>query len=205
MLEAKHLSTTNCDSSMNKRSDNPSEGELPIVVLKEDDGRSLPCFVERSVDVDDLSYVLLLPIDTPVEIFAWEPDEENDDEEVLVDVDDETIQYVFSTAKAVLAEQDLILAHTALTLTVSGDIPEPEEEEIITVDLEDSPDGLTSEELHLLTTFYHEEQEYAIYTPLDPLLFFARINTDGEPELLSPEEFERVRPQLENHLFDDVD
>ncbi|MEM7772772.1 MAG: DUF3727 domain-containing protein [Cyanobacteria bacterium P01_E01_bin.6] len=190
---------------MNKRSDNQVEGELPIVVLTEDDGRSLPCFVERSVDVDNVSYVLLLPVDTPVEILAWEPDEDDDDEEVLIDIDDDTIQAIFSTAKAVLAEQNLILSHTALTLTVSGEIPEPDEEDVITIDLGEDPGGLTSEDLQLLTSFFHEEQEYAIYTPLDPLLFFARMDEDGKPSVLSPEEFEQVRSQLENHLFDDVD
>lgn len=190
---------------MKKSSGNPSEGELPIVLLKEEDGRSLPCFVEKSVEFDDVEYVLLLPVDTPVEIFAWEPDEEDEDEEVLVDVDGSTIEKVFSTAKAVLAEQDLILANTALTLTVSGEIPEPEEEDIITLDLSESDDDLTVEELQLVTNFYHEEQEYAIYTPLDPLLFFARMNDSGEPELLTPEEFDHVRPYLEDQLFDEVE
>ncbi|MEB3212041.1 MAG: DUF3727 domain-containing protein [Leptolyngbyaceae bacterium] len=191
---------------MKKDLDNQVEGELPIVVLTEEDGRSLPCFVERSVDVDDVSYVLLLPVDTPVEILAWEPDEEDDDDEVLVDIDNDTVQTIFSTAKAVLAEHNLVLSNTALTLTVSGEIPEPEEEDVITLDIgDDSGDELSSEELQLIASFFHEEQEYAIYTPLDPLLFFARMGPDGQPNVLSPEEFERVRPYLENHLFDEVD
>lgn len=190
---------------MTKGSDNPSEDSTSIVVLKEENGRSLPCFVERSITVDGVDYVLLLPVDSPVEIFAWEPDEESEDEEVLVDIDEDTIEEVFSTAKAVLAEQDLSLSRTALTLTVAGDLPEPDEEDVITLDLAEDADGLSSEQLQLLANFYHDEQEYAIYTPLDPLLFFARLNETGEPELLSPEEFESVRPQLENHLFDEIE
>jgi hypothetical protein len=190
---------------MNKPTDNQVEGELPIVVLTEDDGRSLPCFVERSVDVDDVSYVLLLPVDTPVEILAWEPDEEDDDGEVLVDIDSDTVQDIFSTAKAVLAEQNLILSNTALTLTVSGEIPEPEDDDVITLEIGDEPSEMDSEELQLLASFFHEEQEYAVYTPLDPLLFFARMDEDGTPSILTPEEFNLVRAHLENHLFDDMD
>jgi hypothetical protein len=190
---------------MNNSPDYPSEGELPIVVLKEEDGRSLPCFVEKSIELDDVEYVLLLPVDSPVEIFAWEPDEEDEDEEVLVDVDEDTIKQVFATAKAVLAEQDLILENTALTLTVSGEIPEPDDEDIITIDLSESGDDMTVEELQLVTSFYYEEKEYAIYTPLDPLLFFACMNEAGEPELLTPEEFDRVRSHLEDQLFDEVE
>ncbi len=190
---------------MNNSPDHTPEGELPVILLKEEDGRSLPCFVEKSVELDDIEYILLLPVDAPIEIFAWEPDEENEDEEVLVDVDEDTIKHVFATAKAVLAEQDLILENTALTLTVSGEIPEPEEDDIITIDLSESENDMTVEELQLVTSFYHEEQEYAIYTPLDPLLFFARMNDAGEPELLTPEEFDRVRPYLEDQLFDDVE
>lgn len=190
---------------MNNSPDHPSSDELPIVILKDENGRSLPCFVEKSIELDDGEYILLLPVDTPVEIFAWEPDEEDEDEEVLVDVDAETIEQVFPTAKAVLAEQDLILANTALTLTVSGEIPDPEEEDIITIDLSESDDDLTVEEIQLVTSFFHNDQEYAVYTPLDPLLFFARMTDGGDPELLTPEEFDRVRPQLEDQLFDEVD
>ncbi|MEL6319383.1 MAG: DUF3727 domain-containing protein [Cyanobacteria bacterium J06626_14] len=190
---------------MNKSSDNQVESELPIVVLTEDDGRSLSCFVERSVDVNDVSYVLLLPVDTPVEILAWEPDNENDDEEVLVDIDTDTAQGIFSLAKAVLAEHNLTLENTALTLTVSGPIPEPEEDDVITLDVANDADEMSEEDLQLLASFFHEEQEYAIYTPLDPLLFFARMNSSGQPSILSPEEFEQVRPYLENQLFDEVE
>jgi hypothetical protein len=56
-----------------------------------------------------------------------------------------------------------------------------------------------------LASFYHEEQEYAIYTPLDPLMFFARINEVNHPELLSPEEFRKLQPLLEEQLFDELE
>lgn len=179
------------------------EEDLPTTVVHDDEGRSLLCYVENSMQVDGKDYVLLRPVDTPIEIFAWEEDEENEEEEMMVDIEDGDIDTIFDTAKAVLAEQDLTLSRSALTLTVSGTLPDPTEEDIITLDLGD--DGMDPEEFQMLGNFYHEEQEYAICTPLDPLLFFARMNHSGQPELLSPEEFMAVRSQLEDQLFAEME
>ncbi len=44
-----------------------------------------------------------------------------------------------------------------------------------------------------------------LYTYFDPLLFFARENQDGKPELLSPDEFKKVQPLLEEMLFDELE
>ncbi|MGB3491332.1 MAG: DUF3727 domain-containing protein [Elainellaceae cyanobacterium] len=192
------------DPSMNPTQDEFDASEAPVVTLQED-GRSLKCYVEQSVDVDGTEYALLLPVDISIEIFAWEASEEDEEEEVLVDVDDSEIDKIFDTARAVLAEQELTLYRSALTLTVSGELPEADEEELITLELEDDADGMTAEQLQFITSFFYEEQEYAVYSPLDPLLFFARVLPDGSPKLLSPEEFQAVRPHLENVLFDDVD
>lgn len=179
--------------------------ELPTVNLTDDDGRSLLCYVENSMEVDGKEYVLLRPTDNPIEVFAWEADDEDDEEETLVDIEDEEIDEIFSTARAVLAEQNLTLNRSALTLTVSGDLPEPTEDDTITLDLGDEDPPMGSEEFQLLANFFYEEQEYAVCTPLDPLLFFARVNSAGEPELLSPEEFQLIRTQLEEQLFSELD
>jgi Protein of unknown function (DUF3727)/Protein of unknown function (DUF1292) len=179
--------------------------ELPTVSLTDEDGRSLLCYIENSMDVDGKEYVLLRPTESPIEIFAWEADEDDDDEETLVDIEDEEIDEIFSTARAVLAEQNLTLNRSALTLTVSGDLPDPTEEDTITLDLGDEDPLMGSEEFQLLGNFFYEEQEYALCTPLDPLLFFARVNSQGEPELLSPEEFQLIRTQLEEQLFSDLE
>ncbi len=79
-------------------------------------------------------------------------------------------------------------------MTVAGDLPPVEESELFTLEIEDEEADLDPEQLQLLASFYDEDQEYAIYTPLDPLLFFARIAKTGEPELLSPEEFRKCNP-----------
>ncbi|HEY9625133.1 MAG TPA: DUF3727 domain-containing protein [Crinalium sp.] len=181
------------------------EEDLPTVTLTDEDGRSLLCYVENSMEVDGKEYVLLRPVDTPIEIFAWEADDDDDEEETLVDIEDEEIDEIFSTARAVLAEQDLTLNRAALTLTITGDLPEPTEDDTITLDLGDEDPAMESEEFQLLANFFYEEQEYAVCTPLDPLLFFARRNRDGQPELLSPEEFQLVRSQLEDQLFSELE
>jgi len=170
------------------------EDDAPTVNLIDEDGRSLLCYVERSLDVDGKEYVLLLPVDAPVEIFAWSADEdsEDDEEEMLLDIDEDELDDIFPTARAVLAEQDLILHRTALTLTASGELPDVEDDDIITLDIEETDGQLNLEQFQQLASFFYEEQEYVVCTPLDPLLFFARMNAKGQPELLSMEEFQKL-------------
>ncbi len=192
------------------------EDDAQTVSLIDEDGRSLLCYVEQTINLKDKEYVLLLPVDAPVEIFAWAVEDEDDDEEMLMDIDEEELEEIFPTARAVLAEQDLILNHSALTLTASGDLPEVQEDDIISLDIEEGNGQLNLEQFQQLASFFYEEQEYVICTPLDPLLFFARLDDKGKPELLSPEEFQdlvaldefqEIRAQLEKQAewMDDED
>jgi Protein of unknown function (DUF3727)/Protein of unknown function (DUF1292) len=183
-----------------EENDNAHAGSI---TLTDDKERSLECYIEHSLSVDEQEYVLLLPVDSPVEIFAWQGDEE--EEEAILVEDDATIDEIFGTAQAVLSEQNLLLKNTAYALTVEGELPPVEESELFTLEIEDEDEDLEPEQLQLLASFYYEDQEYAIYTPLDPLLFFARISATGTPELLSPEEFRKVQPLLEEHLFNEVE
>ncbi|AFZ59085.1 DUF3727 domain-containing protein [Anabaena cylindrica FACHB-243] len=187
-------------SEFSEENDHANSGSI---TLTDDKERSLECYIEHSLSVDEQEYVLLLPVDSPIEIFAWQ-DEGEEEEAVLVE-DDATIDKIFSTAQAVLSEQNLIIKNTAYALTVAGELPPVEESELFTLEIEDDEADLEPEQLQLLASFYHENQEYAIYTPLDPLLFFARITNTGKPELLSPEEFRKVQPLLEEHLFNEVE
>jgi hypothetical protein len=185
------------------------EDDAPTLSLTDEQGRSLLCYVERSLPIEGSEYVLLLPVDSPIEIFAWEEDDESeDDDEVLVDIEDSELDEIFATAKAVLAEENMALQRTALTMTASGDLPEVAEEDIITLDIEDDQGQLNFEQFQQLASFFHEDQEYVICTPLDPLLFFARMNSSGQPELLSAEEFQHlltldefkaIQSELEQH------
>lgn len=174
------------------------EDDAPTISLTDEEGRSLLCYIEHAFRVSGREYVLLLPVDSPIEIFAWAVDEENDEEEMLVDVDEDELEQVFSTARAVLAEQDLILNHTALTLTATGDLPDVNEEDIITLDLDETEANQPNyEQFQQLASFFHEEQEYVVCSPLDPLLFLAQINAAGKPELLSLEELQELVTQEE--------
>ncbi|WP_346290407.1 DUF3727 domain-containing protein [Sphaerothrix gracilis] len=185
--------------------DEANEMQEAEVILTDAAGRSLPCFIEQTIPVEDQEYLLLIPADAPIEIFMWQADPDSDDEdEVLVDIDEADIDALFPTARAVLAEQDLILQRTALTLTAAGELPEPNDEDCFTLEVDEEPEPQT-EEFQILTTFFHEDQEYTLCTPLEPLLFFAKENAKGEIELVSPEEFQQVRLQIEDKLFDVLD
>lgn len=176
------------------------------VTLTDEDGRSLECYVEHSLESDGVTYLLLLPIDSPVVIMAWDDDEEDleEDSEAILIEDRSELEVIFADAKAVLAEQNLTLRNTAFTLTVKGELPPLDDEKVLTLELEDDGSKLEPEELQLLATFYHQEQRYAIYTPLTPLLFFSRYNFKGELELITPED-EDLQPILEELLFDEFE
>jgi hypothetical protein len=184
--------------------ENGSSGN-PSVTLTDEAGRSLNCYIEHSLEVEGHEYLLLLPVDAPVEIVAWDETEDEEEADATLIEDDAEIDLIFSDAQAVLAEQNLTLKRTAYTLSVEGELPAVDEEEILTIDIEEDEVELEPEQFQYLASFYHEEQEYGIYTPLDPLLFFAQRDKTGQPVLLSPEEFKKVQPLLEELLFDELE
>ena len=169
--------------------------ETPTVTLSDVAGRLLTCYLEHSLEVNDSQYVVLLPVDSPVEIFVW-PLDEDADEPILVDSSVEIASEIFDLAKAVLAEKNLTLQRTAVMLTVVGELPELNQ-------TEEELDPETEELMHL-ASFCYEQQEYDVYAPLDPLLLIAKMNDTGSPELLSPEELSRIEPllpEIEEQLF----
>lgn len=182
--------------------------EYPVVNLSDEEGRQLACYVEKSIDVDGTEFLLLLPVNLPIEIFVWEPDDEAEGDEaaeILVDVEDEAVEDLFPSARAVLAELDLILERSAHTLTAAGDLPEADEDDCFSLDISEEGTQPVTEEFQMLATFFHEDAQYTLCTPLDPLLFFAQRNSDGSIELVEPEDFQKMRSQLEDKLFDVLD
>ena len=189
--------------------------EEPSVIVTDEQGRSLKCnIVKSAIELEDQEYLLLLPVDNPVEILTWPTGEEDDENAIPVESEEE-IDLIFDLAKVVLAEQNLTLKRTAVTLTVAGELPdflEEEEEELSNVDL-DSSEGEPSEdeeyeELWRLATFYQEEQEYGIYALVDPFYILARMDENGEVKLLSPQEYQQIEPLIpliEDKLFDDLE
>jgi hypothetical protein len=175
------------------------------IVLTDDVGRFLPCQVEQNFQLQGREYLLLLPIDSPIEIFVWQDDDE--DSEILVDIEEEDINRVFLTAKAVLAEQNLTLQRTAITLTASGELPAMGEDDALTLEIDEVDDAgqPITEDFQVLATCFYNDEEYTLCTPLNPLLIFACRNSQGELEIVTPEEFQTIRKALEEKLFDLLD
>jgi len=164
-------------------------GEVPTVLVRDDEGRDLLCFLEQLIPLDDKDYALLTPVDTPVSLFRLI---EGNDPELI-----ETIassEPILSVADVVLQEHDLTLIRSAVTLTVNGELDEPDPEE-----LEDEETDDDSETYELLVSFMVQEQEYGLYIPLDPFFVVARM-TDGQAKLVEGEEFDQIQPRIEVEL-----
>lgn len=174
----------------------PSSPEIKVL---NDEQAPLYCYVEQSFTSKGVQYYLLMPIDSPVSIILWDDREEDAEQAILIEEEAE-IEALFPKAEASLAEENLTLKHTSFTLTVAGELPEPEDDDILTLEIETERDWET-EEFQLLATFFHEEQEYGIYTPLVPLLFFAKAKPNGDLELLSLDELKIIQPILEEWMF----
>jgi len=188
---------------MSENSDNLySQEEEEIVSLIDQTGHELLCYVEEYIELEEEEYLALVPVDASVDIFIGNPDAE----ELSVVQDEATIEKIYSIAQAVLAEKNLKLKRTPFVLTVEGELPPVDQANLLELEIEDE-DGtpLEPEELQLLASFYHEEQEYSIYTPLAPLIFFGHFNDDGKAELLTEEEYQQVRPLLEEQLFNQME
>jgi len=182
------------------------QNDTDIVTLIDETGRSLDCYLENSLELDGSIYMLLLPIDSPVVIIAWDEDNAEEDEisEAIIIEDPEEIEMLFADAKAVLGELNLVLQNTAFTLTVNGELPPLHEDEILSLELDEDDEDVDTEDLQFLTSFYHEKLKYSVYSPIAPLLFVACDNQKGQLELLSP-----VDPNLSSILnfliHDDLD
>ncbi|QVL54024.1 MAG: DUF3727 domain-containing protein [Cyanobium sp. M30B3] len=163
--------------------------DVPTVLVRDQKGRQLLCFLEQLIPLDGHDYVLLTPVDTPVCLFRLDDDA---DPELIDSVD--ASEPILSVADVVLQEHDLTLVRSAVTLTVSGELDEPEPEEL---DDEDADDE--SETYELLVSFLVNDQEYGLYIPLDPFFVVARMQ-GNEAVLVEGDEFERVQPRIEAEL-----
>ena len=180
--------------------DRNEQYEEETLTIADEDGRSLPCYIEQSLEIDGMTYLLLVPVDIPVVIMSISKDSEEELEAAMLD-DDEAIAQIFDNAKAVLAEHNLYLHHTAYTLTATGELPPIEEDRVVTLN-GDEDEEIEEEELQSLCYFFHAERKYGIYTPLTPLLFFARYDKENNLELVSPEQ-ENLIPILEELLSEE--
>jgi hypothetical protein len=178
-------------------SDGPSSngsGDVPTVLVRDQTGRQLLCFLEQLIPLDGKDYALLTPVDTPVCLVRIADDDGED--EVVEELDG--AEPILSVADVVLQEHDLTLVRSAVTLTVSGDLEEPESDDEDD-ELEDDDDETDLYEM--LIQFRAEGQEYGLFIPLDPFFVVARME-NGAGVLVEGEEFERVQPRIEAELDD---
>ena len=172
---------------------NPSNNnsQVPTLLVKDSKGLDLLCFLEQIVPVEGKEYALLTPVDTPVSLFYLADKEDP----ILIDKIDES-EKILETADVVLQEYDLRLVRSALTLTVEGELDEPEPEELA----EDQDDfDENSETYELLVNFKVNEKEYGLYIPLDPF-FIIGVIKDNQAFIVEGDEFDKIQTSIEKEL-----
>ena len=112
-------------------------GDVPTVNVKDGQGQELLCFLEQLIPLDGNDYALLTPVDTPVCLFRLS----DEDEPELIEPANAS-EPVLSTAEVVLQEHELTLVRSAVTLTVAGELDEPDPEELELDADEDEPPAL---------------------------------------------------------------
>ena len=163
--------------------------EVPTLLIKDSQGSDLLCFLEQVVPLDGNEYALLTPVDTPVSLFQLIDDQ---DPKLIETI--EKNEPILEVADVVLQEHDLRLVRSAITLTVSGELDEPEPEEVEEEDIDDE-----SETYELLVNFRVDDNEYGLYIPLDPFFIVGKIDA-GEVRLVEGEEFDRIQSGIEAEL-----
>ena len=163
--------------------------EVPTLLLKDTQGSDLLCFLEQIVPLEGNEYALLTPVDTPVSLFQLIDDQ---DPKLIETI--EKNEPILEVADVVLQEHDLRLVRSAITLTVSGELDEPEPEEIEEGDIDDE-----SETYELLVNFRVDDNEYGLYIPLDPFFIVGKLE-NGEVKLVEGEEFDKIQAGIESEL-----
>ena len=163
--------------------------EVPTLLVKDSQGSDLLCFLEQVVPLEGNEYALLTPVDTPVSLFQLI---DNQDPKLIETI--EKNEPILEVADVVLQEHDLRLVRSAITLTVSGELDEPEPEEIEEEDIDEE-----SETYELLVNFRVDDNEYGLYIPLDPFFIVGKLE-DGEVKLVEGEEFDKIQSGIEAEL-----
>ena len=163
--------------------------EVPTLLVKDSQGSDLLCFIEQVVPLEGNEYAMITPVDTPVSLFQLVDDQ---DPKLIETI--EKNEPILEVADVVLQEHDLRLVLSAITLTVSGELDEPEPEEIEEEDIDDE-----SETYELLVNFRVESNEYGLYIPLDPFFIVGKLE-DGEVKLVEGEEFDKIQSGIEAEL-----
>ena len=163
--------------------------EVSTLLVTDSENNELLCFLEQVVPLNDIEYVLLTPVDTPVTLFKLK---DNEEPELVKTIGKK--ETILDMADVVLQEYDLNLVRSAVTLTITGELEEPEPEEFEEKDFDED-----SELYELLVNFKVENEEYGLYIPLDPFFVVGKI-INGNAFVLEGEEFDKVQPLIELEL-----
>lgn len=192
-------------SSSGFTSESGQYDDVEIVTIVDHEGRSLDCYIENEIEYDGRIYVLLMPVDLAIVILTEEIDSNDGQYSETVMVEDgEEVDDIFDDAKAVLGELNLSLKRSGFILTARGELPPLEENNIISLEIEEHTSEIEPEELQFLASFYSLDQKYNICTPLSPILFIGEKVSGGKIRIMQGED-EDVNWILEELLFEDYD
>ena len=189
--------------------------DTPTVTLTdptEPNDRTLDCYVDEVVTVDDQEYMVLMPVNQPV-VFAHFV--QRDGESLLAAVEEPAeVERLFRDAFIALADRDVILNRSAVVMTVEGDLfgeaEDEDEEEEEQLDVRADADGeavlggdSAEEEVEVLATFMDEHANtYYVCMPLEPVVLIGKRVGEDPQHVVLPNEAERARvgPLIEEVL-----
>ena len=166
-----------------------NNGDVPTILVRDCNGSALLCFLEQLIPIKDSEYALFTPVDTPVSLFRLN----NEGDPELIETISSS-EPILTVADVVLQEHDLTLVRSAVTLTVTGELEEPDPEELEENNIDDD-----SETYELLVSFRVEEEEYGLYIPLDPFFVVGKLK-EGQATLVEGEEFDKIQHLIESEL-----
>ncbi len=176
------------------KQDSEMNGDVPTILVKDKNGSALLCFLEQLIPINGIDYGLFTPVDTPVSLFELQ----DEGDPILIETISNS-EPILEVADVVLQEHDLTLIRSALTLTVTGELDEPELEDFEEEEEEEEDQQDDSETYELLVSFRVEEKEYGLYIPLDPFFIVGKLK-NNQADLVEGHEFDEIQPLIESEL-----
>jgi hypothetical protein len=179
----------------------PDDAQVPVPFVDVTGEKFIECFVDSVAEVDGVDYTIGVPCDHAVALCYF-----HGDQLVPVELEDDLMDDVYPIVESIVSEEfgeELVLQRTPQTLTLVGEL---EEEDDMEDDEDDDMDGDGAtgdeEEVEVLLSFEHRDKEFNLVRLLDPVLLVGKEIEKGKRTLLSPEESDRVMPQLEKMFLD---
>lgn len=163
-----------------------------------DGDRSIDCYVDSYANVGGVEYTVGSPCDYAVALCYFDEGEQL----VPIELDEDLMDLIFPVAEAIIEDEfgeELVLLRTPQTLTLVGELEENDEDEA--EDEEDGGDD-SEEEVEILVTFEEGDREYHLVRLLDPVLLVGKVGSEDTRILLTPEESDKVMPQLEEMFLE---